>query len=267
MKIKPLDRLDNPTIEEFQHYIKEDKPVIITGVANQWVACSRWSPENFKKIFGEILVPLRPSDNEIEVLFGDAHQKDYWSFFDYIDLITSNNQPEIRRPYLGNIDFDDPLAKEILAPIRYDFNFPNYFPNSDINKNSIHFWLGAANQKSTIHNDTYHNLNAQIYGKKAFLLFAPQQHELLYTVQWDPELWASPIDPQNPDLEKYPLFKQAEALEAILSPGEILFIPAFWWHQARSVSTSINVNMWSFTERVTEYWDENHPAFRKKVNK
>ena len=36
-----------------------------------------------------------------------------------------------------------------------------------------------------------------------------------------------------PDLEKFPLFKEATVEHCILSPGEMLFIPAFYWHQVR----------------------------------
>lgn len=265
MKINPIERIEKPSIEEFQHhFVMQDKPVVITGVANEWTACSLWNPANFKTIFGNILVPLRHSDNEIDVFFGESDRPTVMAIAEYIELISAPHLNGKRPPYLGNIPFNDPVAKPHLDRIRTHFEFPDYFPKSS--ENDIRLWVGAAKQKSTIHNDNYHNFNAQIFGQKAFLLFSPQQHELLYPVKIDDELWSSQIDPQNPDLEKFPLFREAIGLEAILDPGDILFLPAFWWHQARSLALSINVNMWVSTQKVSEFWNENHPAFPKKVS-
>jgi lysine-specific demethylase 8 len=74
-------------------------------------------------------------------------------------------------------------------------------------------------------------------------------------------IWSSPIDPQNHDLAKYPLFDRTTCIEAILKPGEILYIPIFWWHQARAITTAINLNMWAFTQNKIQYWDEDNPMF------
>jgi Cupin-like domain len=264
MKIKPIQRIHQPTKKEFEDYIIQNQPVVITGVANQWQAYNNWTPESFKNMFGDLTVPLRASDNEIDVFFGKDNQQKILRFSEYIDLILNWNFAHKRPPYFGNIFLNDPEIKPIVKPILQDFNFLNYF--ADSKRNDIHLWIGAAEQKSTIHNDNYQNLNAQIYGKKAFLLFSPEQHELLYPVKIDDELWSSPIDPQNPDLIKYPLFERTSCLEAVLEPGEILFIPIFWWHQARAITTTINLNMWAFTKKISNYWHENNAMFRKCVS-
>jgi lysine-specific demethylase 8 len=120
--------------------------------------------------------------------------------------------------------------------------------------------MGAANQKSTIRNDPDHNFNAQIFGKKVFLLFAPEEYKNLYVKKIDDELWSSPIDPQQPNLEMFPLFNETNGLEAVLNVGDILFIPAFWWHQALSLSTTININMWLYTNKIFKFWEQ-HSAF------
>ena len=37
------------------------------------------------------------------------------------------------------------------------------------------------------------------------------------------------VDFDEPDLKRFPLFKEASGLEAIVAPGEILYIPMYWW--------------------------------------
>ncbi|MBD2293374.1 cupin-like domain-containing protein [Anabaena sphaerica FACHB-251] len=258
MKITPIERINQPSITEFcNKFVIPDKPVILTGVANEWKACEQWTPETFKSMFGDVIAPLRASDDEIEVFFGGLAEKKLISIADYIDSILSETQDGHKRLYLGNIPFDSPIAKAHLDKIRPDFEFPNYFP--DNTGNDLRLWIGGANQKSTIHNDNYHNLNAQIFGEKTFLLFAPEEYQKLYATKMDDELWSSPIDPQKPNLSKYPLFDDVTGLEAVLAPGDILFIPAFWWHQARSITPSINVNMWVYTHKICEIWEQ-HPV-------
>merc|ERR1711972_1296042 len=67
----------------------------------------------------------------------------------------------------------------------------------------------------------------------------------------------SQINLDLPDLEKFPLFKEATVEHCILSPGEMLFIPAFYWHQVTALDTGISINMF--------YGDPGENAFISKM--
>lgn len=54
----------------------------------------------------------------------------------------------------------------------------------------------------------------------------------------------SNVDVEAPDLTAHPAFANATFTQAVLQPGEVLFIPARCWHYVRSLSTSISVNFW-----------------------
>lgn len=263
MQIQPIERIEKPTVEQLQQeFVLQDKPVIISGVANEWPACFLWNPDTFKSMFANVLVPVRCSDNELDVFFGKSTALTEISVADYIDSIESLNTDTQRPSYLGNLSLTSPQAQEYFDQLKPHFSFPNYFPeNSGFD---VRIWIGAANQKSTIHNDPDHNFNAQIFGKKVFLLFAPEEQEKLYVKKIDDELWSSPIDPQQPNLEIFPKFSKINGLEAVLNPGDILFIPAFWWHQALSLTTTININMWLYTQKICNIWEE-HPAFNNNL--
>lgn len=259
MYIQPIQRIEKPSTDEFQtKFVETNKPVIISGVASEWAASSSWQPKMFKNMFGDISAPLRASDNEIDVFFGQSREQKVMSIADYIDSISSTDINGQRPAYLGNISLNSSLTQQYFEQIKSHFSFPNYFPKN--NGHEIRLWIGATNQKSTIHNDNYHNLNAQVFGTKTFLLFPPEEYKKLSVVKIDDELWSSPIDPQQPDLDKFPCFNEISGLEAKLQAGDILFIPAFWWHQARTITTSININMWVFTANICKVWQE-HPAF------
>ena len=44
--------------------------------------------------------------------------------------------------------------------------------------------------------------------------------------------------------ERFPAVRQAEYTEAVLGPGDALFIPHGHWHYVRSLETSLSVNFW-----------------------
>lgn len=59
----------------------------------------------------------------------------------------------------------------------------------------------------------------------------------------------SPVDITNPDLERFPGFTKARRTECSLRPGDVLFMPAFWWHEVQSYpdmeeKRNIAVNFW-----------------------
>ena len=53
----------------------------------------------------------------------------------------------------------------------------------------------------------------------------------------------SQVNCDSPDLAQYPSFSSATCEHCVLEPGEMLFIPAFYWHQVTALDTGISINM------------------------
>lgn len=62
------------------------------------------------------------------------------------------------------------------------------------------------------------------------------------------------IDILNVDEEKFPKFKLAKFIDVELGPGDILFIPALWFHNVYSETFSVSVNVF-FRELPQEFYD------------
>jgi len=62
------------------------------------------------------------------------------------------------------------------------------------------------------------------------------------------------VDPEKPDLERFPGFARATVREVVLSPGEMLFIPVGWWHHVRALSLSINLAFTNFVRDNAFDW-------------
>jgi len=49
--------------------------------------------------------------------------------------------------------------------------------------------------------------------------------------------WSRPVD-----LDKYPKWAKAQAVEVVITPGTVLYIPAYWNHFIVSLNTNIQCN-------------------------
>lgn len=46
------------------------------------------------------------------------------------------------------------------------------------------------------------------------------------------------------DRDRFPLYQKATPFKCIVEPGDLLYIPAYWWHSLLTLQTSISVNYW-----------------------
>lgn len=100
------------------------------------------------------------------------------------------------------------------------------------------------------HYDVHRNLACVIAGRRHFILYPPEQIANLYP---GPVLNApggvpiSLVDPWNPDVDRFPRYTEAQAVaqEAILEPGDALYIPSLWWHGVAALDdVNVLVNYW-----------------------
>lgn len=252
-RISEVRRIEPPAAEEFyREYVLRGEPVILAGIARAWPALPLMRPSTLKQMFGGVTVTVRETDDELNYFFGESG-KSAMKLGDYIDAISGPPSPGRARPYLGNIPFDHPQTRQYFQRLKAALPFPDYFPNQVYG--DLRLWMGAQGQRSTIHNDNYHNLNTQLYGRKKFLLFAPGQHPQLYAALVNETCWASPVDPESPDYARYPMFHHAEAREAVLEAGDMLYIPIFWWHYAVALDLSISVSRFCYLGE-TKFWSQ-----------
>lgn len=261
MTLDDVKTMEYKPLGDIRGRFSSEEPLVVLGAALEWNATKKWTLDALAHSFKGVKIPVRASDNEFE-FFADKKQalspRTMMAMDEYINIIARPNQSKNRPPYAGNLSFqNDPALKGKLDTLTKDFCFQNWLPSALNSEYRI--WIGAASQKSTIHNDPYHNFNAQIIGSKRFILFEPDQHKVLYPEIHNRGLWVSPINLEDPDLEKFPEFEHAQGYSCQLQPGDILFIPRFWWHCAYATECSVNINRW-VTATIPQYWHQNAVA-------
>ncbi len=100
------------------------------------------------------------------------------------------------------------------------------------------------------HFDLSENLACCVAGRRRFTLFPPDQTPNLYPGPFELTLAGPPVSMVRmdaPDLERHPDFETAlaHALSAELEPGDVLYLPYFWWHHVEALEDfNVLVNYW-----------------------
>jgi hypothetical protein len=110
-------------------------------------------------------------------------------------------------------------------------------------------WLGNA-ITTPAHFDESNNLACVVAGRRRFTLFPPEQIGNLYIGPLDHAPTGTPISLpflRDPDFTRFPRLRTAleHARSADLGPGDVIFIPALWWHHVESLERfNLLVNYW-----------------------
>jgi hypothetical protein len=102
-------------------------------------------------------------------------------------------------------------------------------------------YISGGRTNGVLHYDEGHNMVTQIAGEKRFLLFSPHESELLspYKQPLDEQLYSYRFSElsrfQDQSSPVFDLACKAHLLYAYLQPGDLLYVPATWWHQVSSI--------------------------------
>ncbi|WP_165861280.1 cupin-like domain-containing protein [Paenibacillus paeoniae] len=242
--MEEITRIQKLSAEEFfQKYYSPYHPVVITDWMEEWGATSKWSnPDYLKEKVGNKVLPVARSDKRLTL--GDL-EKGYQTikvnqmdFHAFMDTITSNERDADLFYYLQQI----PIST--FPELAGDFQVPEFIQGKDI---KVNLWLGSGGNITPTHFDPASNFLAQVKGEKKLMLYAPNQTSRLYPFPFHSSNGnLSRVDVLNPNLDRYPRYKKVQAIECTLKAGEMLFLPAFWWHSVETITRdyTISLNFW-----------------------
>jgi len=224
-EVPRLGRLDGAA---FRARAAAGLPFLVSGVVGRWPLCSL-TPQALRERFGEVPVRARVGDYVATAFAPDRAMRDM-SLREYLDLSAApaGDLP----PYVGNLEL-----RELNAMCHWPAWFDKMGPPR--------FWLGPARTVTPLHCDYDDNIFAQIWGRKRIFLAPPHHDAFLYTREANPVLFGSPFDPEAPDFDAFPLARQAAIVEVVVEPGDMLYVPAGWYHQVRALTFSLSSNRWA----------------------
>ncbi|CAJ1385442.1 unnamed protein product [Effrenium voratum] len=160
------------------------------------------------------------------------------------------NEPSEYWAFSGSLrDIDKALEKEV--DLR---ELLSLYPQHS----SVNLWLSMEGGVTPCHFDGFHNMYVQIAGVKRFLLLPPDSHA---SREFYPFLHPSYAQCRN-RLADSP---SGHVMEVTLQPGDLLYLPPFWLHEAVGLSPSISLNVWTGindSQRMERILGMQIPGFR-----
>ncbi len=133
---------------------------------------------------------------------------------------------------------------------------------------AINFWMGNSHSTSALHRDPYENIYVQVLGQKHFVLLPPvetpcvnekvlpaatyvssptspsrckvvkakEDEEFTLTPKLDDPPSSVPFaiwDPDIPEARATEFSSLSKPLRVTLEPGDLLYLPAFWYHKVK----------------------------------
>lgn len=240
-----LDTLDAPDPDTFyRHHYEANRPAKLTGLIGHWSALTRWSLDHFAAVAGGAVVEaqverdrspdyeLAKDDHRRLVRFAeliDWLRKDEASNDIYLTAYNSGTNAAALAPL-----WDDMAPIALLEPRDRD-GF---------------FWLGPKGTLTPWHHDLTNNLLVQVMGRKRVRMAPPWAFDRMKNSRHCFSDWGNEALPAGEGDAATP-----PVLEAIIGPGEAIFLPVGWWHQVEALDLSASMSFTSFRRSNTHVDD------------
>lgn len=240
---RSIPRLENPTREQFRDWVtRVREPCLFAG---RGVDVPRWTK-------ADVLAAVPPDASaSIHVCTGpllDFANKNYE--FQVVPFAQMMNRIEDPAEHLyfrslgANARKDPSSVADSFPALAAQFLIPEFARDvtgtaqgAPIHSSCLR--ISSADVQMWTHYDINDNLLCGVRGRKRLVLFHPEEVRHLYA-----DGTASLVlDVDQPDLLRFPKFAKAMAWTGVLEEGDVLFIPAMWWHNTRTLTPCYGINV------------------------
>jgi hypoxia-inducible factor 1-alpha inhibitor (HIF hydroxylase) len=256
-KIPAIDVTETDKIDEF---IIKAKPVVIKNTNLVEPACRKWTLNYLKQTLKTSTYHVFRSSSSRFMYWDDKKMNDIknfkkpseslkMTFNEFVDLIENQKLENSEYKYYLQQSLNGTVSKEIIEDFT-GFNWKWVLEEAKKAKwgtlTSNLLLIGEPANITPVHYDEQENFFAQVDGHKRCLLFSPEMLKCLYPFPvWHPCDRQCMVDLRNPNFDRFPKLKEVKGWEAIVGPGDVLYIPCYWFHQIESLQNiTISVNFW-----------------------
>jgi hypothetical protein len=222
--------------EFLKRYAVKNLPVLIASAMPNSQAAN-WTFDKMRSAFRDVNVQVRTGDYAANIYQANMATRTL-KCGDYLAAFGAEPASETTQP--------PEYAASNVVPIEWGawLDYPPFVPRALCA--FAKFWIGPAGTLTPLHRDWADNFLSQLCGAKEVALVSPYHARLLSPRVIHPFLdscnW---IDPYN---QRDSIVRKCRPIFVTLNAGEMLFLPAGWFHHVRATSFSLSVNF--FMQRV-----------------
>jgi ribosomal protein L16 Arg81 hydroxylase len=229
--------------ERFLHdFYYRNRPLLLRDMAREWPAVKNWTPASLAERFGDAAIECAQGKHP----YGeDAGRSAILPLREFVRRIEAGDDGSL---YLLATNFA--LRDTALNALLREIPDLSFIPDVQTRDADIaRLWFGPSRTVTPLHFDPMNVIFVQIYGRKEFVLVP----SFFLPFMANTRGVYSDLDPES-DLFEFPN-GFAQPYRFVVGPGDIVFIPAGWWHWVASLSVSISLNFANFAVNgVIDTW-------------
>lgn len=202
---------------------------VFRGMAKTWPA-RKWTLAYFAKNYG----------NEPCNLLTDYGLADFAHRAEYRQSSLRKVAGEIRAGRKIYLRFSPLIEEKPELKAALDIRWLHSFRRWDSLSEAFHLFIGSKGTYTRLHAEMEISVFMQLQGRKRWRLFPPGDYAKLYPCFMGRTHFVTEFDAWRSSAQ-FPRVAGAEMTEVILEPGDVLYVPPFWWHYAENLDDGIGV--------------------------
>ncbi|MEU0073851.1 cupin-like domain-containing protein [Streptomyces sp. NPDC006332] len=222
-------------------HVRSRTPTVFRAAAADWPAVQEWSFPRLAALDPGLPVRLVAGNRET-----DRTRFTTSTLGSYVSGLTREAAPDDIPVYLKEFDL---LRK--FPRLRADLRSRELFPPRTMRSSAT--WIGPAGARTGLHCDLLDNLAVQITGTKRFYLAHPEAVKRAGLESRKYDAWArlSLIGAEKLAAGQ----EDGEFFVADLEPGDVLHVPAYWWHEVVNLTPAVLLSgFFGPSTRVLSRW-------------
>jgi hypothetical protein len=219
-----IERRRRLSPEEFEReYRRGKRPVIMEGAAAEWPAVKTWTFDRLAERCGSTRVTVNS--------YSSQRSRDV-TFAEFVAMLKNNEGHGTAPIYLQEWYYQANCPS--LAPDLPELDIAQYDFRRDLYGEAIstnhQLWLGQRGGVTRLHQDSYmiDVMHVQIVGEKRWHVMGPDA-KLQYGGDGAPDVQALAENTKT------------QLMQCVLAPGDVLYLPALWFHRIELLSNSIGL--------------------------
>jgi hypothetical protein len=214
-------------------YVARGIPVVLEGLARDWPCTHEWDLDFFRERYGDHPIlrrglegfdrpDQRGTERAREQTLGEAIDEMRGGASTYVRFGTVvDAHPELQRM----------LDLQVLERLR----------NPRTLTAAYNFFAGRAGTITGLHCAILCNLFVMVHGRKRWTLYSPRSTAALRPRATRGQYFYSDVDPDAPDIGRFPAFPFVDGYQFVLEQGDVLYNPPYVWHHVVNLTDTIGV--------------------------